>query len=368
MTTIHSPENRVIVIMAGGSGTRLWPLSRKASPKQFHALVSDKTLLRETYDRIGTLVPPENIFVCATTAYVDQIAENLPELPRENFILEPSARGTCSAIGFSAKTISERNPDAIIATIASDHAIDNPEEFTRALSLAFVTAEENKDKLITVGIRPTRPDTGLGYIQTGDSFGSDEAKRISFVDSFKEKPDRETAEKYIADPRYFWNSGYFIFSAPTLLSWIREFVPETANLLSEMFSEEGMGQEKIASLYAKCPSEAIDIAIVEKLSKEARLIIASELKWSDVGSFDTLYDFLSKKNESHSVFHGNVIDHASGNNLVNAPKEKLVALLGVTDLVIIDTGDALLVADRNSVGKMKDLLEKIKNGDRSDLL
>lgn len=368
MKSNHSLENRIIVIMAGGSGTRLWPLSRKSSPKQFQALVSDKTLLRETYDRIGTLVLPENIFVCATTAHINQIAENIPELPIENFILEPSARGTCSAIGFSTKTITEKNPNAIIATIASDHAIDNPEEFTRALMLAFEIAEANREKLITIGIKPTRADTGLGYIQAGESFHGDIGRNTYFVDSFKEKPNQETAEKYIADSRYFWNSGYFIFSGMTLLSWIEEFVPETATLLSKMFEGKDTDQEQISALYAQCPTEAIDIAIVEKLSKETRLVIASELKWSDVGSWDTLYDFLSKKNQSHSILHGNVIAHASKNNLVNTPKEKLVALLGVEDLIIVDTKDVLLVAKRSSAGKIKDLLEKIKNEGQGSLL
>ena len=368
MPTKNSDKNRFIVIMAGGSGTRLWPLSRKSSPKQFHALVSDKTLLRETYERIGLLVPRENIFICATVAYIDQIAENIPEVPRENFILEPSARGTCSAIGLSTKHIIENNPDALIATIASDHAIDNPEEFTRVLALAFETLEKNRQKLITIGIRPTSPDTGLGYIRTGAIFGEDKAKNIYFVDSFKEKPDKATAEKYISDPHYFWNSGYFIFSGETLLSWIETFVPETASILSSLFSEEKTNQEKISSLYASCPTEAIDIAIVEKLSREIRLIIPSELKWSDVGSWDTLYDFLSNKNQSHSVFHGTIIDHESKNNLVNAPKEKLVALLGIEDLIIIDTEDVLLVANRNSASKMKELLEKIKTEDHGDRL
>lgn len=353
---IHS-ENRAIVIMAGGTGTRLWPLSRKSSPKQFQALVSEKTLLRETFDRVKHLIPTENIFVCTAVSFADITLAELPELSRENLIIEPSARGTCSAIALSAQMLTMRNKGVVIATIASDHAIENPEEFSHSLLAAFEISEKNQEKIVTIGINPTNPDTGLGYIKIGEEFGLFEGKKSYFIDTFREKPDQKTAEEYLASFEYLWNAGYFIFSGKYLLEQIEKFVPETSDILQNFsFPLSESDSEK----YNACPNDPIDTAIIEKLPKESRIVVPSSLKWSDIGSFDTLFNFLKQENHTDSIFQGNVLTLQSKNNFVHTSKEKLVTLVGVDNLVVVETDDALLILHKDEAKKMKDLIATLK--------
>lgn len=357
MTRAHAKNNRAIVIMAGGTGTRLWPLSRKSSPKQFQSLVSEKTLLRETFDRVKHLVPHNNIFVCTGRTFVDITLSELPELTREHIIIEPLPRGTCSAIALSTHTLIRNNPDITIATVASDHAIENPEEFSQAIASAFAVIEKHPEKIATLGIHPTKADTGLGYIKIGEEFGLFKGKKSYFIDTFKEKPDLQTAERYLASFEYLWNSGSFIFSGKQFLAWVDRFVPETADMLAHCtmpFSDHD--QKK----YARCPDDPIDTAIIEKLSVDSRIVIPSALIWSDIGSWDTLVQFLTHQKHSESIFPSNTIALHSEKNFVHAPTEKLVALVGVHNLIVIETTDALLILHRDEADKMKELIATIK--------
>jgi mannose-1-phosphate guanylyltransferase len=361
----RSAENYFIVIMAGGSGTRLWPLSRQSSPKQFQSLVSKRSLLRETLDRVSPLVPMKNIFVCTSRDFVDITLAELPELARDQIIIEPLPRGTCSAILLSTRFITERNPDGIIATIASDHAIENPEEFSHSLHAAFVHAEMHREKIVTIGIRATRADTGLGYIKKGEEFGSFEGRKSYLIDTFTEKPDEETAKQYLASGAYLWNAGYFIFSGKHLLDTARSLVPETVSTLDDCsfpLSETDAGR------YAQCAIDPIDTAIIEKLSPSSRIVIPSALNWSDIGSWDTLFEFLQRETGNDSVFQGDVIAIHSEKNFVHAPKKKLVALVGVRDLIVVDTPDALLVLRRDEAARMKELIASLKHSDQKKYL
>lgn len=359
-----------VVIMAGGSGTRLWPLSRKAKPKQFHAFISGKTMLEETWDRVLPLVPIESIFVSTTREYRTLVQETLPKLLPENIIVEPEARNTAPAIALLATLISERHPDAIIATIASDHAIENPEEFQATIQAAFETITHHHDKLVTIGINPTKPDTGLGYIKMGQEQGVIGGKRVFQVDAFKEKPDQATAEKYLASWDYLWNAGYFIFKAATFSKWSKELAPTLSETMETIRSEKKAGtldDATLAELYHQTPSEPMDILIVEKLAPEERLVIPSPLQWSDVGNWDALYEFLREKSGDHSVTNGNHLDLGSKNILVQS-QHRLVATIGVEDLVIVDTPDALLVARRDQVSTdIKKIIEELKHS-KSGLL
>ena len=357
MTEKNISKHRAIVIMAGGTGTRLWPLSRKSSPKQFQALVSEKTLLRETFDRVKHLVPLENIFICTSSSFTDITLAELPELSRENLIIEPSARGTCSAIALSARTLTMRDRDIIIATIASDHAIENPEEFSRSLSAAFQIAEENREKIVTIGINPTKADTGLGYIKIGEEFGLFEGKKAYFIDTFKEKPDQKTAEEYFTSFDYLWNAGYFIFSGTNFLTQVASFVPETMRILQNFSLPLS---ESDAKNYHDCPNDPIDTAIIEKLPKESRIVVPSSLKWSDIGSFDTLFEFLKHENHTDSIFQGNTLAIHSKNNFVHTSREKLVTLVGVHNLIVVETDDALLVLHKDEAKRMKELITLLK--------
>lgn len=360
-----------IVIMAGGTGTRLWPLSRKATPKQFQAFTSSQTMIEETFARVAEVVPVENIFVSTTVAYASLVLDQLPEISKERLILEPESRNTAPAIALVAATLHRHDPAAIVATIASDHAIENSDEFVATIKVALATAEQNQDKLVTVGINPTRPDTGLGYIKMGSEFSVIAGKRVFEISTFKEKPDHKTAEAYIANWEYLWNAGYFIFSAATFAEWTKTFAPTLHDIMEKIIASKNAGtldDENLATLYAETESVPIEPLIVEKLAPDKRLVVPSALRWSDVGNWETLYEFLREKSNSDSVVSGSHIDIGSKHLLIHGEK-RLIATIGVEDLVIIDTADALLVARRDQVsGNIKKLIEKLKEKNKQDLL
>jgi mannose-1-phosphate guanylyltransferase len=365
-----SNSHHYIVIMAGGSGTRLWPLSRKSRPKQFQSFISGQTMIQETFDRVRDLVPRDNIFVSTTSEYQPLVIEQLSDLKPDNIIIEPEARNTAPAIALVAATIRVRDPESIVATIASDHAIENPDEFRATIGAALATVEKTPDKLVVIGINPTKPDTGLGYIKMGREVAVVNDKRVFQVDAFKEKPDQKTAEEYLRSFDYLWNAGYFIFSPATLATWTKTLSPELAQAIESISTEQAAGtlsEAKLQELYALAPSEPIDTLIVERLDPEYRLVIPSPLQWSDVGNWSTLHEFLATKSGHHSVVNGEHIDLGSKNILVQSGK-RLVATIGVEDLVIIDTDDALLVARRDQVaGDIKKIIEKLKQ-DKTELL
>lgn len=369
--TEKSSSHHYIVIMAGGSGTRLWPLSRKSKPKQFQSFISEKTMIEETLDRIRPIVPIENIFVSTTTAYQPLVTEKLPELLPENIIVEPETRNTAPAIALVATLIEARDSEAVIATIASDHAIQNTDEFERTIRATLQAADNHPDKLVIIGINPTKPDTGLGYIKLGQEVTETLGKRVFEVDAFKEKPDRATAEEYLRSFDYLWNAGYFIFTVKHFTAWTKELAPTLAECMTEIASHQKSGtldEKTLQELYAKAPSEPFDIAIVEKLPTSQRLVIPSALEWSDVGNWGALHEFLAERSGSHSVIHGHHIDLGSKNILVQSEK-KLVATIGLEDVVIVDTPDALLVARRDQVSSdIKKIIEKLKEENQDELL
>ncbi|MEK7181540.1 MAG: sugar phosphate nucleotidyltransferase [Patescibacteria group bacterium] len=358
-----SLEHAYAVIMAGGSGTRLWPLSRKEKPKQFQSFISEKTMIQETFERVSSLVPEDHIFVSTTLACRELVREQLPQIKEERLIIESVSKNTAAAIAYIAKTIEVLDKEAVVATISSDHAIENPEEFTRSLTVALTTISKNPDKLSTVGINPTSPDTGLGYIKMGKEFDILNEKRIFFVDAFKEKPDQETAEKYLASWEYLWNAGYFIFSAATFSNWTKEFMPDLADIMTKIIEQKQAGtlnDETLTLLYGMCSNEAVEPAIIEKLPGDKLLVVPSALKWSDVGSWKTLFEFLSKKNGTAIVSSGKHLDLSSKNILVHGD-DRFIATLGLKDIIIVDTHDALLIAQKDSVSSdIKKLIEELK--------
>lgn len=358
-------ENQYIVIMAGGSGTRLWPLSRKKMPKQFQSFLSSKTLLQETYDRALLVVPKENIYISSTLAYRELILEQLPEMSAEHLILEPATRNTAPAITLVAATLHQINPKAIIATIASDHAIENNDEFVLTLETAFETATLYPDKLTTIGINPTKPDTGLGYIKIGEESPFEGKKRAFFIDDFKEKPDYETAMRYTNEWGYLWNAGYFIFQSNTLLFWTKKYSPETSLAIEKTLTAKNTAEAE--TLYQEAPGEPIEPLIIEHLSPQERLVIPSSLHWSDVGNWGTLLQFLIEKNHTSIIGDGPHLDLLSENLLVkNTASDKKIVTLGLKNTVIINTPDAILIADQNLTStEMKKLIEKLKESDQN---
>lgn len=353
-----------IVIMAGGSGTRLWPLSRKANPKQFQSFLSGKTLLEETYDRARRLVPAERIFISTGKEHQSRVLKLLPSLTKDQLILEPALRNTGPAIGLVATHIEQQLPGAIIATIASDHAIENEDAFETSLRFAIETVSSHQDKLCIVGINPTKPDTGLGYIQIGKSFQEEgDGRQAFFVDAFKEKPDRKMAEVYANDRKHLWNAGYFIFSAKSMLGWIHEYSPELSRILAEINSGADL-----ETTYKKAKNEPIDTMLTEKLPPESRIVIPAQMRWSDIGTWGSLFEFLSHKYNKKSFGFGNTFEMEGSGNLIYGSKKRVVALFGVEDLVVVDTDDVLLVTRRDRASDIKKLIKKLEENNQEELL
>lgn len=368
--TMTSNPKKVIVIMAGGSGTRLWPLSRKNDPKQFQTLVSERTLLEETYDRALTVVSADCIYISTGEQYQKKVQELLPNLLKENILIEPESKNTAPAITLATAIIASRFPEAHIATIASDHVIYNEGEFTSVFTTAFEALEEYPDAMITVGINPTRPDTNFGYIQMGDEKSTIQNHKVFSVANFKEKPDADMAKKYLADWSYLWNAGYFIFSAQSFLGWSEIYTPEIVEGVEGILASADAKEH--ARLYSALPALAVEPAIIEKLSSEKCLVIPSALEWSDVGNWATLLEELQKITGENVIIGNEHTDIGSSNILVKqseaANKPRFIGTIGLTDTIIIDTGDALLVAHKDSVvTDIKELLEKIKK-EHADLL
>jgi len=354
---------RIIVIMAGGTGTRLWPLSRKSRPKQFHALLSPQTLLQETYERAKKVVDSENIYIATTKDYRDLVVEDLGEVREDHIIIEPATRSTAPAIALAALTLSVREGDVSVATIASDHAIANANEFAQAITTSFEAVEEEPKSIATIGINPTHPSTAFGYIKIGKELEGDFSKRVFIADAFKEKPKAATARKYLAGWEYLWNAGYFTFRAQSFLSLVDELAPDIATPLKSIrtaLESENPNTRTIEKHYLDMPETPIDTAIMENLPKSKRLVIPTDLEWDDIGNWEALYTFLNNRYSSSMIARGNHIDLGSDKCYVNA-RDRLIATLNLKNIVIIESDDALLVADRKTVGEdIKKLIKKLK--------
>jgi len=347
------------VIMAGGSGTRLWPLSRKNKPKQFQPLISEKTLLQETYDRVRQILPDKQIFISATPEYEKEILQQLPNLPKENCILEPSARNTTAAHGFIAAHLLRIDKDAVFTTLPSDHSIQDVPAFIKATQASFEAIAKYPDKLVTLGITPTRPETGLGYIKIGKEFDNIDDEKFYTVASFIEKPDLETARKYVADWGYLWNSANYMARADIMMGWIKKYRPATHELLQQIDEviKKDKKSTKIAEIYEKIDKEQLADAVVEQPDCPT-LVIPVNLGWDDVGNWGAIFDLISKTKNIDIVTKGQVIDHDSRDCLVYGDK-KPIAILGLEDIVIVDSPDALLITTREKSQNIKDLLPKL---------
>ncbi len=347
------------VIMAGGSGSRLWPLSRKNKPKQFQPLISEKTLLQETFDRVKQILPEKQIFISATPEYGEEILRQLPTLPKENCILEPSARNTTAAHGFIAIHLLRIDKDAVFTTLPSDHSIQDVPAFIKATQASFDAIAKYPDKLLTLGITPTRPETGLGYIKIGKEFDQISGEKFYTVDSFVEKPDLETAKKYVSNWGYLWNSANYMARADVLMGWIKKYRPATYELLQQIdeLIKKDPKDPKIKEVYEMIDKEQLADSIAEQ-SDCPTLVIPVNLGWDDVGNWGAIFDLISKSKNVDIVTKGNVVDHDSKNCLVYADK-KPIAILGLEDIVIVDSPDALLVTTREKAQYIKDLLPKL---------
>mgnify|MGYP001276998956 CR=1 FL=1 len=341
-------ENFYIVIMAGGSGTRLWPMSRKDSPKQFHNISGERSLIQETYDRLKDLVPKENMYVSLVGNILETTQKQLPEIPKENYIIEPEAKNTAPAIGLVTATIFKINPNAIISTIASDHTVNKIANYQKAINLSFSFVEKNPKYLTAIGINPTKPDTGFGYIKKGKKISS---QNVFEVEEFVEKPNLETAKKYLKSGKYLWNACYFTFKAAEMLEMFSKYEPDIYKGLRKILKGDD-----INAIYAKFPLAPIDTAIAEKA--EFIAVIPADMDWSDVGSWESLYELLSK-NDSMVISKGHHIGIDNKNCLIYA-QDKLLATVGLEDIIIVDTPDVTLICNKKKSQDVKKLIEVLK--------
>lgn len=350
------------VIMAGGGGTRFWPLSRQETPKQLLNLSGKDLMVNEAVDRLSKTADKDDIFIVTNETQVKKMLLATKGRVKRNHILsEPSARNTAACIGYAAMEIIKKYGDGIMVITPSDAYIKNEEEFTRILETAVKTAEE-KDALVTVGIKPSFAATGYGYIK----FKSEQKEEAFKVLEFKEKPDLETAQKYVSSGEYAWNSGMFIWKASTILKNFEQFLPEIYRDLEKI--KDAMGTENefnvIADIYPKIQPISIDYGIMEKSGDV--YVVPGEFGWSDVGSFDML-GVLHEADKDGNILIGDQINIGS-KNCISYSSGRLVAVIGLDNVVVVETPDAVLVCDKSEVQDVKKVVESLKKDRRVELL
>lgn len=350
---------RHALIIAGGSGTRLWPLSRESLPKQLIRFIAGKSLLEIAYDRLERLVPPERRYICAGETHRAAVTRQIPTLPESRFLGEPTGRDTLSALAFSAAVIAKADKEAVIAVFTADHIIEPLDEFLQTVEEGYSVIESTGDTLMTFGITPTRAATGYGYLELGESFEG----RSRIVSRFREKPDAETARKYLdAGPeKYLWNSGMFIWRAGFFLDCVRRYEPEVyAGIVKIAEAWEGPdGPAVIAGEYPRLKKISVDFAVMETASVDPRVTVAAvpmNASWLDVGSWPA-YGEILKKDEAGNAVSGcksSLLD-SSGVVAVSDDPDHLIAAIGCSDLVIVHSANATLICPREEAEKIKTL-------------
>ena len=348
------------VIMAGGGGTRLWPISRKETPKQLLPLLGKETLFQSTVARLEKIFPPERILVVTVAEQAREMQKQVPSIPVKNYLIEPAPRGTASVVGLAAAVLQKRDPQALMAIQTSDHYIRNRDLFHYLIRAAFDVAQKNY--LVTLGITPTYPSTGYGYIQQGEPLNGEFKYPVYKVQRFKEKPDEETAQQLLRSGDHSWNSGMFVWRVDAIMGEIERQMPELFGAVNKIAAAWGTPQqdEVLQSLWFGLKSQTIDYGVMEKAGRVA-VLPAGGLGWSDVGSWDSLFDVLlpdMNGNVATSAQHLAVDTH---NTLVySKTDERLVVTIGLDDVVIVDAGDVLMVCQVDQSQKVKDVVEHLK--------
>jgi len=346
-----------VTILAGGRGTRLWPQSRKRCPKQLLSLVGERSLLRRTVDRVLPLVPPEHIYILTGPDYQEPIARQVAEIPRENIFVEPSPKGTAPCLGWASMRLRKRHPgSSVMVSLHADHAVQREDAFRQALRVAVNTAR--KGYLVTVGIVPSRPETGYGYIERGEAICSQQGFSVYRVSRFTEKPDLETATRFVASGRYYWNSGYFAWTLDNILDEFQLLLPELYARLDAMGTSAAGDEERIRAIWEQIEPVSIDVGIMEHARQVA--VVPAEMGWSDVGSWQAIYELFEPGPDGHVVLgQATHVSLGAQGLLIRSEEGKLVATVGVRDLVIIDCLDALLIVPRDRAQEVSQLVKQI---------
>ena len=349
--------NNHLVIMAGGIGSRFWPMSTTEHPKQFiDVLGTGKTLLQRTVERFGSLVAPENIWVVTNQKYAGIVAEQLPDMPRGNILCEPCRRNTAPCIAYVSWRIKSRDPKANIVVTPSDHIVMNVQEFRRVIKDCMKFTSDT-DAIVTLGMKPNRPETGYGYIQANLSANSLRNKEIFRVDTFREKPDLETAKQYIKQSNYFWNAGIFIWNVHTIVNAFRMYQPSMAKIFESMMNVYGTDKEQaeVNEKFPECESISVDYAIMEKA--EEIFVCPADFGWSDLGTWGSLHQ------ESHKDLYGNVCIgpdinvFESHNCIIHTTQEKKVVIQGLDGYIVAEKDDTLLICKLAEEQRIKQFSE-----------
>jgi len=361
-------ENFYAVIMAGGGGTRLWPLSRQSRPKQMLKLGQEKTLFQVAVDRLKGLLPPERILVVTVEDQAPGLQVQCPEIPAENFLLETMPRGTASVVGYAAVVLNKKDPNSVMAVLTADHIIGNLKLFHQILQASDQVAGENY--LVTLGITPTFPATGYGYTRQGDVLGKYLELDVYKVQEFTEKPELPEAERMYKSGEYAWNSGMFIWRTDVILKEIAQQMPELSSQLSLIKEAWGTAEQEqtIRKIWPEIKPQTIDFGIMENAEKVA-VIPAQDLEWNDVGSWEAIFDLLPKDAQGNII---NEIEHIAletKDTLVYGEKSsRVVVTIGAEDLIIVDTGDILLVCKRDQAQDVRQVVKRLKEDGRTDLI
>ncbi len=342
--------------MAGGIGSRFWPMSTQKFPKQFHDILGiGRTMIQQTFDRINQLIPKENIYVITNQEYVDLTKQQLPEIPFENIVGEPAMKNTSACNLYMAKKIEAANPDANVIVMPADHLILKEKVFLDKVELAFDLAAKN-DYLITLGITPSRPDTGYGYIQ----FIKENDENISKVKTFTEKPDLEIAKSFIESGDFLWNAGIFIWSAKSILSAFAKYLPEMSNQFNGCEYNTEAEKEYIDVIYPIVNKISIDNGILEKA--ENVYVIPANIGWSDLGTWTSVYTNADKNDDNNAISSKNVLTYNSKGNVIRIKNQNKAAVIdGLKNFIVVDTEKALLICPRDNDQLIKDYVLDLKN-------
>lgn len=345
------------VIMAGGIGKRFWPLSKRDHPKQFLDILGhNKTLFQETYERFQQICPEENILVVTNEDYTGLVKEQVPSIQPHQILAEPIGRNTAPAIAYAAYKINAIDPDGTMVVAPSDHIILNEDVF-RSTIVEGLDAAHNNEVLITLGIKPTRADTGYGYIQMNDESADGNLKKVK---TFTEKPNKELAEYFLNSGEFFWNAGIFIWSCRTILDNFRKHLPDLHESFENGRAQIQTNQEEafIKEIYPTLPMTSVDYGIMEKADNV--YVLPADFQWSDIGTWNAVFDLLEKDDKNNALQGKHIFARNTKDCLINIGKDKLVALNNVDNLIVVDTGETLLIADKNQEQEIRQVVNEIK--------
>ena len=367
---VKEESNLKIALFCGGSGTRMWPASRKDKPKQFQALVGNESMFQGAVRRIKKGFPIKDVFVVTGRQYVGLVLQQEPDLPLENVIIEPEMRDTAAAVGYAAAVLEKKFGDPIVASLwAADHLIKNDDEFIKALKVARDYCAQT-DKMVSVDVNPTYPNIHVGYIKVGKMIKKFDGLTIFQFESHIEKPDLKTAKKFLQSWEYLWHAGYKVWRASKMMLFYKSHAPQIYGGLVKIQKAWGTDKqdEVVRKVYPTFEKVMVDYVIFEKIDPSEIVVLSADLGWSDVGAWNILKDELAE-NGKGNVIQGDVYDEGSKNSLLyNTSENKVMATIGLEDLIVVDTPDALLVCHKDRVADVKKIIEKLKEAKKDKYL